>query len=173
MNHPIQTAVSPLRAEAIARSVESMRAAIERCVSENPVGSEFSAKFPRLNRNTSRRAYAEARAARSGAGACVSVKAADYRITSAEFVVGRNEAGIESLLAGAEATAAAAFDAYVAKLSAKVGECDAASVVGPLWTGSVLTVSKGATIERWTTRMIVNVSCLGKLFNQFPTRLAK
>lgn len=28
-------------------------------------------------------------------------------------------------------------------------------------------------IERWKTRQILNVSKLGKVFNQFPTRLLK
>jgi hypothetical protein len=31
-------------------------------------------------------------------------------------------------------------------------------------------VTKGGTVERWKTQQIVNVSRLGKLFNQWPTR---
>lgn len=66
------------------------------------------------------------------------------------------------------------YDAYVAKLVSKIGEADSAELSGDaLWTYSVLKVAKGDKIERWKTRQILNVSKLGKVFNQFPTRLMK
>jgi hypothetical protein len=70
--------------------------------------------------------------------------------------------------------AGASFDAYVAKLTAKVGEgVISASVVGHLWDYSILTVEKTSGIEQWRTQQILNVSCLGKVFNQWPTRKMK
>ncbi|MGL6228619.1 MAG: hypothetical protein ACRC3J_05325 [Culicoidibacterales bacterium] len=69
--------------------------------------------------------------------------------------------------------ASVSFDAYVAKLESKVGECDTAVLDGSLWHGSVLTVTKNDVVEKWKTQMIINVSSLGKLFNQFPTRKMK
>lgn len=64
----------------------------------------------------------------------------------------------------------ASFEAYVAKLTKKVGECDAVEYTGALWNRSQLKVRKGDVTEVWMTRVIVNVSSLGKLFNQWPTR---
>jgi hypothetical protein len=171
--NPIAAAVAPLRAASVAHAVERMTAYIEGFVAANPVGTIFSERFPRPSGFVSRRAYMEQQAARRFAFSCLSVKADDHTMKSPERVVGRNETGIARLIEETAAAAAADFDAYVAKLSAKVGECDAASVVGALWEGSTLSVTKGATVEQWKTRQIINVSCLGKLFNQWPTRLAK
>lgn len=69
--------------------------------------------------------------------------------------------------------ASAGFDAYVAKLTAKVGPGALRARVDSahLWEGSILDVDKtDGTRERWRTKMILNVSVLGKLFNQWPTR---
>jgi hypothetical protein len=67
------------------------------------------------------------------------------------------------------------FDAYVAKLTAKVGSgVVAASVVGFLWQHSILTVTMAdSSVQNWRTQQIINVSCLGKVFNQWPTRRMK
>lgn len=64
------------------------------------------------------------------------------------------------------------FDSYVGKLAGKIGKVVvSATLCGDPWTGSILTVtdSNGVT-EKWATRIIINVSIHGKLFNQFPTR---
>lgn len=72
--------------------------------------------------------------------------------------------------------ATAAYDAYVAKLEGKIGAVVDAnlSTVGNLWYDSKLTVVKldGST-ETWSTKCILNTSSLGKVFNQWPTRLLK
>ena len=70
---------------------------------------------------------------------------------------------------------AADFDSYVNKLSAKIGEgVVSAEITGRLWDYSTLTVTKNdGSVERWRTQQIINVSCLGKLFNQWPTRRSK
>ena len=78
---------------------------------------------------------------------------------------------VRRVLAKGEAEARAQYQAYVAKLDAKVGHCDTAELSGnAVWTFSVLTVHKGDTVERWQTRMILNVSRRGLPFNQWPTR---
>jgi hypothetical protein len=71
--------------------------------------------------------------------------------------------------------AGASFDAYVAKLTAKIGAGPVeASVVGRLWDYSILTVTMAdGSIQKWRTQQILNVSCLGKVFNQWPTRRMK
>ncbi len=67
------------------------------------------------------------------------------------------------------------FDSYVNKLSTKIGEgVVSAEITGRLWDYSTLTVTKNdGSVERWRTQQIINVSCLGKLFNQWPTRRSK
>lgn len=174
MKNPIAEAVAPLRAASVARAVELVKAHIEAVLAANPVGTEFSAKYPKPDSfRTGRREYLTRENERRHLKSILRVEATGHTWKAPEFVVGANEYGIARLVEETEQDAAASFDAYVAKLSAKVGECDAASVVGALWQGSTLTVTKGATIERWTTKQILNVSCLGKVFNQWPTRLAK
>ena len=81
---------------------------------------------------------------------------------------------IELFLKQVALDAAADFDAYVGKLTKKVGDVVSAKVEGALWQGSRLTVTKAdGSIERWNTQQIINVSVLGKLFNQWPTRKQK
>lgn len=64
------------------------------------------------------------------------------------------------------------FDAYVYKLNEKINDATlAAELHGDPWTGSTLKVTtKNKGEQIWTTKIIVNVSKYGKLFNQFPTR---
>lgn len=67
-----------------------------------------------------------------------------------------------------------AYLAYVSKLEAKVGDCVDAEMTysAGVWSNSVLTVTKAdGKVEDWNTKTIINVSVLGKLFNQWPTRL--
>jgi len=77
----------------------------------------------------------------------------------------------DRFLADIREQAAQSFDAYVAKLEGKVGEHVAAEYTGNLWSMSTIVVTKaGGDVERWNTQQILNVSVLGKLFNQWPTR---
>jgi len=63
-----------------------------------------------------------------------------------------------------------AYDAFIAKLEQKIGECSAASLEGDhVWGYSVLSVETPAGAQRWKTQQIVNISSLGKVFNQWPT----
>ena len=85
-----------------------------------------------------------------------------------------DEAKVAKYLDDVAKLAGQQFDAYVAKLTAKVGDVDDAEVTGYVWNGSILRVTKpDGSIERWSTKQIINVSCLGLLFNQWPTRKLK
>jgi len=67
--------------------------------------------------------------------------------------------------------AASTYDAFVAKLVAKIGPVTSARLQGnSVWQYSVLHVTSAAGEERWKTQQILNVSSLGKVFNQWPTR---
>lgn len=73
----------------------------------------------------------------------------------------RNQAGLD-------------FDAYVEKLINKIGNATKVELITSLhnpWLGSTLkcTMTDGS-VDLWETKMIINQSKLGTLFNQFPTR---
>lgn len=66
------------------------------------------------------------------------------------------------------------FEAYILKMENKIGEVKSAKLYGEaLWGYSILEVENEQGVEKWKTQMIINVSKLGKLFNQFPTRKMK
>ena len=68
--------------------------------------------------------------------------------------------------------AQAEVDAYIIKLALKIGKAVVALTVrGDLWDGSTLNVTcADGEAQTWHTRCILNCSCLGKVFNQWPTR---
>ena len=72
--------------------------------------------------------------------------------------------------------ATAAYDAYVSKLEGKIGAVTEVNLMThkDVWYDSKLAVVKldGST-ETWSTKCILNTSSLGKVFNQWPTRIAK
>ena len=162
--NPIYAAIAPQKAEAVARAGQQVDAYL-RSVVAKLLGTDLRESAPRprsFNFHGSREAYRKQLAFHSLA----------VRITActADVVTGPEEAAIARFVADEEVQAGFSFDAYVAKLTAKVGACESATVEGPLWNYSRLTVNKGTATEVWKTQQIVNVSVLGKLFNQWPTR---
>jgi hypothetical protein len=78
-------------------------------------------------------------------------------------------------ISSARQAASDSYDAYVAKMISKVGEVTKANMqtASHVWGYSVLEVTTITGDEQiWTTQQIVNCSVHGKLFNQWPTRLA-
>ena len=85
---------------------------------------------------------------------------------------------VEEMVKQARELASLQYDQFIAKLAGKV-ELDGPVVEAVLtgehvWGRSTLTVvhADGST-HQWHTSMIINVSKLGTLFNQWPTRKAK
>ena len=63
---------------------------------------------------------------------------------------------------------------YITKLENKIGvTVKTAMLDGNLWSGSILTVATTEGTQRWNTKIIINQSKYGKLFNQFPSRKLK
>lgn len=167
----IEQAVAPLKADCVARTVEFTRDYLTKFATRL-VGTDLNLLQPHTKMKRSD--YIQAKE-RSGLASRVCETAnVPYRNRfEPNMAVAVNQEAIEWLVEDAAKDAALSFDSYVRKLTQKVGECDTATVVGNLWMGSTLTVTKGDVTERWNTKIIVNVSCLGKVFNQFPTRLKK
>ncbi len=68
------------------------------------------------------------------------------------------------------------IDGYIRKLSGKIGKdiVSAAYTGRDLWFGSdLLVVCVDGEKQEWHTKCILNVSCLGTVFNQWPTRRRK
>lgn len=84
------------------------------------------------------------------------------------------QAAYDSAKAEAIKAADLAIDSYIYKLVGKIGNDIAhAGYSGYLWDGSVLTVKcADGEVQTWNTKCILNVSCLGTVFNQWPTRRA-
>lgn len=174
MNTPIANAVAPLKQQAADRAELAVTEQIERTLAAlAAVGNDMDVFAPLPRGTMDRASYKQAAALRSfvssitvGTKACRMPRDPNLRTTNPE--------GIARVVAQARGEAEAGFDAYVAKLEQKVGEHSAAALHGSsVWGHSVLDVQTPAGAQRWVTKQILNVSVLGKLFNQWPTRLAK
>lgn len=170
----IESAVSHLRDSAIDRAAKESQIVIDRVLndlSENNWDAQICAPFPssrdsdfvrgkskyELYRMLTSRQDDMSRRPHSPDIRKVNQKLQDQFIENA-----KRDAGIQ-------------YDAFVAKLVAKVGEVTEATLDGEhVWGYSILTVKKpDGEVQRWKTQMIINVSKLNKLFNQWPTRKVK
>lgn len=173
--HPVGAAVEPLRADTLERVGREFDAYIARVAAKiEQAGGDLDVLAPAPNyRTDSRREHSRKNAQR----------AAYYALCSTEQVGPYNERKTivkldDERVAHARdlelAASAGQYDLFIAKLVGKIGDCDSAEIAGShVWGHSTLTVRKGDTIERWKTQQIINVSVLGKVFNQWPTRLVK
>lgn len=178
-NTIIEAAVLPLKDAAVERAAKETREMVGRYLEKiDAAGGDVKVAFPYPNSlRDSKPAYVQKRAQYGLARRITkrdASKPVGYKMTDPEWVV-RNDEGIEKLVAEARTMAAQQYDAFVAKLTAKIGECVEAVLAGNhVWGHSILTVTKAdGSVERWKTQQIVNQSVLGTLFNQWPTRKVK
>lgn len=175
MTHPIEAAVTPLKGEAIERATKAFDNHVERVLAHmEACGWDLDVAFPRANSRMSRADYMIAQG-KHGFAASLTRAAKVSRSFNEPNIRHRADDRIAQARQGVQEATAASYDAFVAKLVGKVGEVESAQIEGNhVWGRSTLTVRKAAgKVERWTTQMIVNVSSLGKVFNQWPTRLAR
>jgi hypothetical protein len=165
--NPIAAAVEPQRAAAIAATMKGAADLVATMTAEmEAAGMNMEAVAPRPRNNMSARGWKAAETTRARYTLIFSVGAGDIATLDA--------AKVEKFTAAALARANDDYDAFIAKLVEKVGACDSAVLSGDhVWSKSSLTVTKGETVEVWTTKRILNVSVNGNLFNQWPTRKAK
>ena len=169
----IRAAVEPLRADAIARAEQRVRDWVARVEAQlAAVNNDMRAyaPFPSSAGSDYKRKLAFRKAVES-----VVTYAAAYARGGEPQIVSVNAEKVERFVRDARDEASASFDAYAEKLAGKVGTIRSASICGAtLWHGSTLTVeTEAGEVQRWRTTQIVNVSVLGKLFNQWPTRRLK
>lgn len=170
----IEAAVTPLKNEAIARAEQEANALIARLVERitahewnvdavAPSPGPYENRENYLRRQRNRDMYTR-----------MFKSVHSTRRTNEPLIVERSPTAEALFIETAIRDAADQYDAFVAKLVGKIGDCDSATLTGNhVWGYSILTVTKGDTSERWKTQQIVNVSKHGKLFNQFPSRKTK
>jgi hypothetical protein len=171
----IEAAVMPQKMAAIKRSVDFVMDYVGRCAAElEKAGNDLHICAPYPHSRMSKREY---------------VTAVDRyhffrRITEGRERVRRpndpeladiSPERVERYVNEERERAAIQYDAYVAKLVHKIGPVQSAMLTGGhVWSYSFLHVVTDAGLEQtWKTQQIINVSCLGRLFNQWPTRLLK
>lgn len=167
---PVYQAVLPLKKMAEDRAEEMFRADVaEGMKSLEAHGFNLEALLPYPEKATTNQVIAVDMARSFYIMIC------DWDDAKGDNHLKANAEKVEYEVAKVIRNAALEFEAYVAKLNAKIGDkVLKAALTGNPWFGSHLavdTTTKGSQL--WHTQMIVNRSKLGKLFNQFPTRLVK
>ena len=173
-SNPIYAAIAPQKADAVQHAMQYTRERIALFIAQFPIGSDLRDNAPEANSfKDGKQTYLSKTAKRSLAFRVLKFLDRGYMPHAPYIVAGRDDEGVERLIEEAGQDAAASFDAYVAKLTAKVGPCEQAGVEGALWQRSRLSVRKGPVVEQWITQQILNFSVYGKAFNQWPTRKCK
>lgn len=177
MTNPIETVVAPLKSDAMDRAEQFAReqvARIERELEANDWDREIVAPYPNSLRD-GREEYKKKEARYRMVRFFTKATGSAVRRIHAPDPCEMNAERVELFVKQAREAAAAQYEAFVAKLIHKVGDVTEASLSGNhVWGHSILTVTKpDGTVERWKTQTIVNVSKLGTVFNQWPTRKVK
>jgi hypothetical protein len=173
--NPIETAVAPLKADAIARAETEAQAAIARAHAKlAEFGWDVDKAAPRPNGNMGRAQYKTMMARHNWLLSLTDHTKSYHRHGEPHIRAASPEREARYIVAARE-QAAAQYDLFVMKLVRKVGECLTATLTGShVWGHSILTVGKAdGTTERWKTQQIVNQSVLGTIFNQWPSRKVK
>ena len=174
MTNPVEAAVLPLKNAAIEHAVEVAYAITER-VRFALAGREFKRLPYPQSFNMGRNEWAKAKSAYDLESRLIETDG-DCRPALGEVQLYKMSLkAIDRFLDQVREDAAAQYDAFVAKLVTKVGEVETADLEGNhVWGYSFLKVVKAdGTTETWKTQQIVNVSKLGTVFNQWPTRKVK
>ena len=176
MTQSIAESVLPLKQAAEDRA----RTAIVECIDATladlaAVGNDVNVFAPYPQSGIGRKEYMIRLARRQFVESITAAVKSSLR-TNEPYIRVPSTEGRERAINNTVEAATAAYDAYVAKLESKIGEvADAVlSTGGGVWYDSKLAVVKlNGITETWSTKCILNVSSLGKVFNQWPTRLLK
>ena len=170
--NPIESAVAPLKSQAIERAEKEATALVARIATNlAKAGWDLKIVAPSPNGNMPRAEYVRARAKLDLYSSLVT-SVDIYRPINQPHTVRLDGKKVALFIDKSKKNAAAQYDAFVTKLVAKIGDVTHAHLTGShVWGYSVLSVTKpDGLIENWKTQQIVNVSVLGKFFNQWPSR---
>lgn len=175
MSNPIEAAVAPLKADAIKRAEQEANKLVDRVRTElAAAGNDLQKCAPYPRTNVDRMTYQRYLSRYQLFHAICKLRAATRRLDDPNYA-DVNDALVLRFIDQAKADAAAQYEAFVAKLISKIGGVTEAVLEGNhVWSYSYLRVVTAAGEQQtWKTQQIVNVSKLGKLFNQWPTRKVK
>jgi hypothetical protein len=176
--HPVGVVIAPLKGEAIVRATKDAKALVERIrakLEENGWDINKVAPYP-ASRNLSQleymvaieryRLYNSVTRWRNGGS---------RRPDEPILLVDMDKEMIADFIEKAKKHAEEQFTEFVIKLVKKIGPCQTATLDGNyVWSFSILTVVlPDGTTQKWKTQQIWNVSCLGKEFPQWPSRIIK
>ena len=173
--NPIVAAIEPQRAATIAATRTAAEAQVAKIAADlEAAGFNIEDYAPRAKYNDGRYTGPAKDRFRAFINKLVSTKPAVGYSSTPDPIRYMDQAKIDRYIAECEKEADAAYTAFAEKLVGKIGDCDSAVLSGDhVWNKSTLTVTKGETVEKWTTRRILNHSVLGTPFNQWPTRKSK
>lgn len=179
LSNPIVAAVAPLKEDAIKRAEEEANKLIvhiTKVLAEHDNDLEKAAPYPKScgPEYRSREDYMLKLSKHKLYGSVVKHRQGSRRIYEPDFV-DVYQPYVDKFVDQAKKDAAFQYDAFVVKLVKKIGDTTEATLSGNhVWGFSILHVTLAdGTKQNWKTQQIVNVSKLGKLFNQWPTRKQK
>lgn len=168
----IAECLAPFKAQAVERAEQKANKMIARMVVKlEACGWNLDVAAPRPGTDMSRAAYLQLMSTHNFYASITKSVVASRRMRDPR-IVQLCDALVARFVECTKADAAAQYDGFVAKLQGKVGEHVDATLIGNhVWGYSILTVTLAdGTKQRWKTQQIINVSSLGKLFNQWPSR---
>lgn len=174
MTNPIEVAVAPLKETALVRAEKDAKNFVEKIFAKlAEVNNDMEMAYP-YPKDCWAPDYKKNLRLRATVSSLIDHVKSSRRINEPDFVV-RNDVKVAAFVERAKEFAGIQYDEFVVKLVNKIGEVTDASLDGDhVWGYSVLTVTKtDGTKEKWKTQQIVNVSKLGLLFNQWPSRKMK
>lgn len=176
MSNPIEDAVNPLKVDAVAKARTWAVDVVAKLTAEleaNNMDSRLVAPYPK---STSPKFHVELVKYKT----LSFITEWDYvaqpgsRTMNGPCIVKVDAERVAKFIKEAEEDAAAQYVAFVKKLVSKIGDCVTATLHGNhVWDSSILLVTKTTGVECWKTQSIINVSKLGKFFQQWPTRKMK
>lgn len=176
MTQSIKEAVLPLKQAAEDRARAAITSLIDTTLANfAEAGNDLNVFAPYPNSGIGRKEYMIRLQRRKFVESITSAVKPSYRKNEPHIRVPSTE-GCERAINDTIEAATAAYDAYVSKLESKIGAVVDANLYTAIdvWYDSRLQVVKpDGGKETWSTKCILNTSSLGKVFNQWPTRLLK
>jgi len=176
--NPIEAAVLPLKQAAIDRAEEAAYAHADKIGEEiSKAGNDLQicTPYPNSIKTPGRIPYMIAYEKYRLYRKLTTLRPAPARHMDSPEYADIDPAKVDQWVKEAKEAAALSYDKFVAKLNKKIGPVREATLTGNhVWGYSHLTVvTEAGEKQIWRTQIIVNVSCLGKIFNQWPTRRVK
>ena len=171
--HLVAIAVLPLRVEAVKRAkIEALKIIAEVTAELEQAGNDLNiaAPYPSTQALSDFKWHEAHNKYKLFSGLC-EWRQSSYRMHEPHYADVSQER-IAKFIRYAEEDAAAQYDSFIKKLITKIGNVKTAILRGDhVWSYSILNVElPDGTVQSWKTQQIVNVSKLGKLFNQWPSR---